>query len=141
MRILRTTFAGIYGVPKELCAEMYIKALADFSEDYVGSVSEIHFVDVNLEILELIKEAHERWRSSPHTFGFKNALKYPSATLPLGRKKDKMSGSGMFYFNFSPMMQSFFMRTAKTLIRLRSFRRHSIGSQGSKAFSGGELRL
>ena len=128
MRVLPITFAGIYGVPKELCAEMYIKALADFSRDYVGSVSEIHFVDVNLEILGLIKDAHERWRTSPHTFDFENAFKYPSATLPLGgRKKGNMSGSGMFYFNFTPMMQSFFMRTMKILIRLSGLRRALYG--------------
>ena len=59
---------------------MYIKALADFSKEEVGSLSEVHFVDVNLEILGLVKDAHEKWCRSPASIDFKNALKYPSST-------------------------------------------------------------
>ena len=59
---------------------MYIKALADFSKEDVGPLSEIHFVDVNLEILGLVKDAHEKWCRSPASIDFKNALNYPSAT-------------------------------------------------------------
>ena len=62
---------------------MYVKALANFSEDGPGSLSEVHFVDVSLEILGLVKDAHEKWCRSPDSIDFKNAYNYPSST---GRK-------------------------------------------------------
>ena len=85
--------SGIYGVPKELCAEMYIKALVDFSDEGPGSLSEVHFVDVNLDILGLVKDAHEKWCRSPSSIKFKNAFKYPSAT---GRKHVNNTASKYF---------------------------------------------
>lgn len=72
--------AGIYGVPKSLCADMYLKALVDFSEENTRCLKDVHFVDVNLDILGLIKDAHEKWRRSPGSIDFSNAFKYPSAT-------------------------------------------------------------
>ena len=59
---------------------MYIKALADFSEEGLGSLSEVHFVDVYLEILGLVIDAHEKWCRSPASINFNNALKYSSVT-------------------------------------------------------------
>lgn len=62
---------------------MYIKSLVDFSQDGTGSLTEVHFVDVTLEILGCIKDAHGKWLKSPNCLKFENAKKYPSAA---GRK-------------------------------------------------------
>lgn len=71
----KTYFTGIYGVPKELCADMYVKAIADFGNAQ-GSLKEVHFIDINQDILDMVIESHKKWVENPSLLSFKNALKY-----------------------------------------------------------------
>ncbi|KAL3865217.1 hypothetical protein ACJMK2_006833 [Sinanodonta woodiana] len=69
--------AGISKVPKDLCAQIYIKAIIDYIRDVKpNNVTEIHFVDIKDDILTAIREAHENWKKSPELLDFKNALEY-----------------------------------------------------------------
>lgn len=61
--------SGIFGVPKQACAAMYVKALLDFSEEYQkAKVEEFHIIDNKLDMLDLICEEYEE--------GYKNGRKY-----------------------------------------------------------------
>jgi hypothetical protein len=74
------SLTGLFGVPKKLCAEMYIKAFADFAaETRSGSVKEVHFIDVSREILDIVIDAHKLWLDDETKLDFSNALQYPSA--------------------------------------------------------------
>ncbi|XP_045190465.2 uncharacterized protein LOC123547427 [Mercenaria mercenaria] len=61
--------AGIFAVPKELCADMYVKAAVDFSEKLsIGEYAcpeELHIIDVDESILHLVKASVEKWQRSP----------------------------------------------------------------------------
>ena len=50
-------------MPKVLCADMYVKAAVDFSKKCELYPKEIHFIDVDTEILKLVKESVEKWKS------------------------------------------------------------------------------
>ncbi|KAL3865240.1 hypothetical protein ACJMK2_006855 [Sinanodonta woodiana] len=49
--------SGMYGVPMEICASQYLSAVLKYSSSTQGqgSLKEIHFIDVNKEILYLIQ--------------------------------------------------------------------------------------
>ncbi|KAL3865218.1 hypothetical protein ACJMK2_006834 [Sinanodonta woodiana] len=65
--------AGKFKVPKNVCAQMYIKAIMDYSRDVKpNNVTEIHFVDIKDDILKAIREAHENCEKSPELLDFKN---------------------------------------------------------------------
>lgn len=64
------------GVPKQLCAEMIVKAITAFAERGPGSVKKIHFVDLNSDILNMIVNAHKSWVQDPSTLSFDNANSY-----------------------------------------------------------------
>ncbi|XP_052760165.1 uncharacterized protein LOC128202989 [Mya arenaria] len=65
--------SGLFGVPKELCAEMYITGFAAFAMRDTGSVKDVHFLDLNEDILNMVKEAHAKWVNEPTALDFKNA--------------------------------------------------------------------
>ncbi|KAH3788710.1 hypothetical protein DPMN_166858 [Dreissena polymorpha] len=72
--------SALFGVPKILCAQMYIKALETFaSRDDLQHLKEIHFVDLNDEILQMVKEAHQVWVDDPSKLDFQNANQYVAA--------------------------------------------------------------
>lgn len=52
-------FSGIFGVPKDLCGEMYALAVHEFDKDIPLSLKEIHFVDIDLPMLGKIKEGFD----------------------------------------------------------------------------------
>lgn len=55
-----SSISGIFGVPKQACAAMYIKALLDFSEEYQkAKVKEFHIIDNKSDMLDLICEEYE----------------------------------------------------------------------------------
>lgn len=60
--------SGIYGVPKELCAKMYLKAALDFSQNYPHTnIKELHIVDVKDDILFMIAGAHAECLENPRS--------------------------------------------------------------------------
>ena len=44
-------FLGLFGVPWNVCAEQYARGVERFEEDSQGVVQEVHFVDINSDIL------------------------------------------------------------------------------------------
>ncbi|KAK3597769.1 hypothetical protein CHS0354_006127 [Potamilus streckersoni] len=60
--------AGIFGVPKELCTDMYVRAAVKYSEDrktHQTFLKEFHIVDVDTEILQDIRASWEKWQKNP----------------------------------------------------------------------------
>jgi len=50
-------FTGIFGVPKELCAQEYVHAVKQYSSSRGKfSLLEVHFVDKDVEMVELIRQ-------------------------------------------------------------------------------------
>ncbi|KAL3864074.1 hypothetical protein ACJMK2_005780 [Sinanodonta woodiana] len=73
--------SGIYGIPKRLCAEMYIRGVVDYDRQNPQTcVREIHFVDIAKDILKEIRDAYERWKQNDNNINFKNANSYRSGT-------------------------------------------------------------
>ncbi|XP_053389986.1 uncharacterized protein LOC128552934 [Mercenaria mercenaria] len=56
-----------FGIPKDLVAEVYVKALIDYSMGMgpMYPVLEIHLVDNDPNMLTYIKDAYESWASTP----------------------------------------------------------------------------
>ncbi|XP_060577164.1 protein mono-ADP-ribosyltransferase PARP14-like [Ruditapes philippinarum] len=80
--------SGLFGVPKKLCAEMYIKAFADFATETSGAnVKEVHFIDVSREILDIVIDAHKLWLDDETKLDFSNALQYLSAASKTRTRK------------------------------------------------------
>lgn len=52
-------FSGSFGVPKDLCGEMYALAVHEFDKEIPLSLKEIHFVDIDLSMLGKIKEGFD----------------------------------------------------------------------------------
>lgn len=61
---LHFVFLGIFAVPKELCADMYVYAAASFSKTRLPSEcpKELHIIDVDTKILQLVVESVKRWQ-------------------------------------------------------------------------------
>lgn len=61
---LHSVFLGIFAVPKELCADMYVYAAANFSKIWQPSKcpKELHIIDVDTKILQLVVESVKRWQ-------------------------------------------------------------------------------
>ncbi|KAL5022596.1 hypothetical protein ScPMuIL_001751 [Solemya velum] len=61
--------AGIFGVPKPFCADMYVKALVDYSKDdwlrCPQYPKEFHIVDIDDAILKLVEKSYHRWQINP----------------------------------------------------------------------------
>jgi hypothetical protein len=56
-----------FGIPKDLVAEVYVKALIDYSMGMgpMYPVLEIHLVDMDPNMLTYIKDAYESWAATP----------------------------------------------------------------------------
>ncbi|KAL3864494.1 hypothetical protein ACJMK2_006172 [Sinanodonta woodiana] len=60
--------AGIFGVPKELCTDMYVNAAVKYSEDRKTRqtfLRELHIVDLDTKILQDVRASWEKWQKSP----------------------------------------------------------------------------
>jgi len=55
---------------------MYIKAFATFGAGSVGSLKEVHFLDLNDDILALVRDAHKKWAGKIDKLDFKVAWQY-----------------------------------------------------------------
>lgn len=67
--------AGIFGVPKELCAPMYVKAIVDFDVSRRKFPHEVHVVDLSDEILDLTCKAHQLYSGNARNLEPKAILK------------------------------------------------------------------
>ena len=54
---------GLFGVPKELCGEMYAIAVDGFLKEKPLFLKEIHFVDLDTSMLALVKEGFKNLQS------------------------------------------------------------------------------
>ena len=56
---------GLFGVPKDLCGEMYALAVDDFQKEKPAPIflREIHFVDLDISMLALVKGGFENLQS------------------------------------------------------------------------------
>ncbi|XP_045190458.2 protein mono-ADP-ribosyltransferase PARP15-like [Mercenaria mercenaria] len=68
--------AGIFGVPKQLCADMYVYAAANFSSTLLPSECprELHIVDVDTSILRLVNESVLRWEKDPESLNARRSM-------------------------------------------------------------------
>ncbi|KAL5022593.1 hypothetical protein ScPMuIL_001748 [Solemya velum] len=106
--------SGIYGVPKNLCARMYMKAALDFSEKHLKHLRELHFVDIQDEILFMIAGAHDDWLQNPKALipsvaaaefdqamnNTKQTNKHSSSTICRELKSKEMYGTTVAMFKF-----------------------------------------
>ena len=80
-------FTGIFGVPEELCAAMYVTAIVNFKR---AKKLEIHLVDISAEILDLICRAYDAFRKNPNILDPKVVLRnYEAKLLKEGQKEKK----------------------------------------------------
>uniref|UniRef100_K1QM36 Poly [ADP-ribose] polymerase 14 n=1 Tax=Magallana gigas TaxID=29159 RepID=K1QM36_MAGGI len=57
--------SGIFGVPKELCAPMYVQAITDFDFMKKKYPQEVHIVDLSDEVLDLTCKAYQSFTEDP----------------------------------------------------------------------------
>ncbi|XP_061162265.1 uncharacterized protein LOC133171518 [Saccostrea echinata] len=77
--------SGIFGVPKESCVEQYCKAVDSFGKQFPDtSLQEIHFVDIDSQMVSLIGSAFEKH------FGTKLVTR--TVSLPVRRKSHNDRG-------------------------------------------------
>lgn len=69
--------AGIYAVPKQLCADMYVEAAARFSKNLKQGECprELHIVDIDTSILKFVEASAKKWEKEPQSVN-------PRVTLP-----------------------------------------------------------
>lgn len=67
--------AGIFGVPKELCAPMYVQAIVDFDFMKKKFPLEVHVVDLSDEVLDLTCKAYQSFTEDPKMIMPKAILK------------------------------------------------------------------
>ncbi|KAK3607318.1 hypothetical protein CHS0354_018803 [Potamilus streckersoni] len=66
--------SGIFGVPKKMCADMYIRGVIDYdAKNHQTQVREIHFVDISKDILKEIRDAYVRSKQNDNNLDVKNA--------------------------------------------------------------------
>jgi O-acetyl-ADP-ribose deacetylase (regulator of RNase III) len=60
---------GVFAVPKQLCADMYVFAAANFSSirRSTDCPKELHIVDIDTSILRLVEESVKRWKKDPES--------------------------------------------------------------------------
>ncbi|KAL3864073.1 hypothetical protein ACJMK2_005779 [Sinanodonta woodiana] len=114
--------SGIYGVPKRLCAEMYIRGVVDYDrQNRKTCVREIHFVDIAKDILQEIRDAYERWKQNDNNINFKNANNYGSGSdSEFGKSADvkgSMHGNPAASWKRTSKM-SIFRLSEKTCVKL-----------------------
>ncbi|XP_062611922.1 uncharacterized protein LOC134273728 [Saccostrea cucullata] len=77
--------SGIFGVPKESCAEQYCKAVESFGKQFPEtSLQEIHFVDIDSQMVSLIGTVFEKH------FGTKSLTR--TISLPVHQKSSNDRG-------------------------------------------------
>ncbi|KAL4231079.1 Poly (ADP-ribose) polymerase [Mactra antiquata] len=118
-----------FGVPKDLVAEVYVKALVDYSMGMgpMYPVLEIHLVDMDPNMLTYIKDAYESWAATPgmenmskqFTEGSDNLIKslqdvsnrsesaVSLKTLPSHRSENMVTFSGQSYTSEGEQIWSF----------------------------------
>ena len=57
--VCKFSIVGLFGVPKDLCGEMYALAVDDFLKEKPLFLEEIHFVDLDISMLEFLKVGFE----------------------------------------------------------------------------------
>lgn len=67
--------SGIFGVPKELCAPVYVQAIVDFDFTRKQFPQEVHFVDLSDEVLDLTCKAYQSFTEDPKLIMLKAILK------------------------------------------------------------------
>ncbi|XP_069139816.1 uncharacterized protein [Argopecten irradians] len=66
--------AGIFGVPKVLCAKMYIRGIIEHSKRRQTSILQVHIVDVDDKIVHEIDNAYREYQKDPTSIEPKKAL-------------------------------------------------------------------
>lgn len=56
-----TISSGLFGVPKEICAKAYLDGLLYFSAESKDKLKEVHIVDINHDMVELVKETFSQY--------------------------------------------------------------------------------
>ena len=85
---------GIYAVPKELCADMYVQAVVDFIDMGGRCLKELHIVDIDTSILKLVQESCEKWKRDPESTKPAEALKQYLKTHPAAAYGGQGYGQG-----------------------------------------------
>uniref|UniRef100_K1QAA4 Poly [ADP-ribose] polymerase 14 n=1 Tax=Magallana gigas TaxID=29159 RepID=K1QAA4_MAGGI len=67
--------SGIFGVPKELCAPVYVQAIVDFDFMRKQFPQEVHIVDISDEVLDLTCKAYQSYTEDPRLIMSKAILK------------------------------------------------------------------
>ncbi|XP_033756918.1 uncharacterized protein LOC117339448 [Pecten maximus] len=59
--------SGLFGVPTDLCAAMYVQGIVDFSKttDSLKRLKEFHIIDIKDDILDMVIDCYEKWRKNP----------------------------------------------------------------------------
>lgn len=102
LKFLTSVFLGIFGVPKQLCAAMYLNGIFKFSgANQLGSLEEFHIIDIHDEVLDMIIEWYEKWKINPPCLAVDNVLTKSNSTSGAGmemgnrvRRFDKQSQEG-----------------------------------------------
>ncbi|CAC5395203.1 DTX [Mytilus coruscus] len=80
--------SGIFAVPKEMCAAMYLKGIFEFSEqNKFASLQEFHIIDINDEVLEMVEKWHKKFTDNPR------CLDVNSVCRQTGQGGNRFSGS------------------------------------------------
>jgi hypothetical protein len=58
--------AGIYGCPLNLCSIQYAKAVVDYSRCSKSPLKEIHFVDTNMEMVQIMHKTFQSMVPDEH---------------------------------------------------------------------------
>ncbi|XP_069140103.1 uncharacterized protein [Argopecten irradians] len=59
--------SGLFGVPTDLCAAMYIQGIIDFSENtsQLNKLKEFHIIDIKDDILDMVIHFYGIWKQNP----------------------------------------------------------------------------
>ncbi|CAC5395201.1 NEK1_4_5 [Mytilus coruscus] len=67
--------SGVCGVPKSMCAAMYLRGIYDFSKQgKLGSMKEFHIIDIHDDILDMINDWHSKLKKNPRCLDFDAVL-------------------------------------------------------------------
>ncbi|XP_052099922.1 uncharacterized protein LOC127734203 [Mytilus californianus] len=63
--------SGIFGVPKSMCAAMYLKGIFEFSKQgRHGTLKEFHIIDINDDVLDLVYDWYMRFQNNQRCLDF-----------------------------------------------------------------------
>ncbi|XP_021361223.1 uncharacterized protein LOC110455419 isoform X1 [Mizuhopecten yessoensis] len=88
--------AGIYGIPKSLCAAMYIKGITQFCRKpkSVSWLTSLYIVDISDDILNEIQKAYSNWEKDKKSIEPSELLKQESLVRPRSAFSKSMSLRG-----------------------------------------------